>query len=285
MLTKIKITSHAYVSALLLLASVSAHAELVSYNTNGAGLVYSSVSNVTWTKDANLLGSMIGSRGFETVVNDIIAASPAITNTPNQFSPTGIYTLSHSDFSETKAGQATWFGAMAFVSYLNSIHYGASTEWRLPSIATTGFGYHQSTNGVNAGDEFHELFYAELHQEQPSLGVPYTAPQHTAYFDNEQLSDTYWTGTENTYDWPISTIIDGPQSAFVFIAELAAQGISFKDFMLSTPTDSFGNFVWAISPGQIAAVPEPESLTMLFAGLGILGFASRRYQSSSSETE
>jgi hypothetical protein len=274
----LKIKNRVYVSALLLLASLSAHAELVSYNSNGVGLVYSSVSDVTWTKDANLLGSMIDSRGFNTVVNEIIAASPIITNTPNQFSLTGDYALSSADFSETKAGHATWFGAMAFTSYLNSINYGGTANWHLPFIATTTFGYDQPTNGVNAGDEYHELFYRELHHVEGSPWEPYIPPQPTAYFDNEELKDAYWTSTENGYDWPAFGVFNGPQSAFIFVAELAAQGITLKNFLISTPTDSIGNYVWAVSPGRIAVVPEPDSLMMLFAGLGLLAIAKRRTQ-------
>lgn len=86
MFFKFNVSNRIYFAASLLLASLNAHAELTSYNPNGVDLVYSSVSDVTWTKDANLLGSMIASRGFDTVVNEIIAASPIITNTPNGYS-------------------------------------------------------------------------------------------------------------------------------------------------------------------------------------------------------
>lgn len=276
MLLKLKTRRRIYVAASLFLASFSTQAELTSYNSNGIDLVYSSVSDVTWTKDANLLGSMIDSRGFNTVVNEIIASSPTITNTPNQFSPTGVYALSSADFSETKAGHATWFGAMAFTNYLNSINYGGTANWRLPFIATTTFGSDQPTNGVNAGDEFHELFYRELHHVEPNPWDQYIPPQPTAYFDNEQFNDAYWTSTENGYDWPVFGIFNGPQSAFIFVTELAAQGITFKNFLYSTPTDSIGNFVWAVSPGQAAVVPEPDSLVMLLAGFGLIGITIRR---------
>ncbi|MBI5660065.1 MAG: PEP-CTERM sorting domain-containing protein [Nitrosomonadales bacterium] len=37
-------------------------------------------------------------------------------------------------------------------------------------------------------------------------------------------------------------------------------------------------FAWAVRPGQsvVAAVPEPEMVAMLLAGLGVLGFTARR---------
>lgn len=48
--------------------SLSAHATLTSYSNSGKGLVYSTVSGFTWTKDGNLLGSLFASQGFNTVV-------------------------------------------------------------------------------------------------------------------------------------------------------------------------------------------------------------------------
>lgn len=100
--------------------SLSAHATLTSYTVNGTDLVYSSVSDVTWTKDANLLSTWIGtssdndSNGTLDIIDAIIAASPTISNTPNFYDGyTGTYSLSSSDFSSD--GKVSWFGAMALL--------------------------------------------------------------------------------------------------------------------------------------------------------------------------
>ena len=123
--------------ALASFTSQTAQATLINYTNDGKELVYSTVSDVTWTKDANLLGALFASQGFNTVVNAIIAASPTISNLPNPISPTGIYTLSASDFNSS--GGVTWFGAMGYVNYLNSINYGGSSQWRLPSWSNTTY--------------------------------------------------------------------------------------------------------------------------------------------------
>ena len=126
-----------------------AQAALSSYSVNGKDLVYSSESNVTWTKDGNLLGSLFASQGFNTVVNAILAANTSSSDN-----------LSIDDFSSN--GMATWFGAMAYVNYLNSIHYAGNNQWRLPTFSTQTAGFNTPSNGTVAGNELSELFYQEL---------------------------------------------------------------------------------------------------------------------------
>ncbi len=118
------------VSLLLGTASFNAHAALISsIGAGDVGLVYSSVSNVTWTQDANLLGTMIGNQGYNTVVNAIIAASPVITDTPNLYDGNdGSYNISAADFSNSSLGRTNWFGGLAFANYLSSISYGGSDQ-------------------------------------------------------------------------------------------------------------------------------------------------------------
>lgn len=229
--------------------SLSAHATLTSYAANGKDLVYSSVSDVTWTKDGNLLGTLFASQGFNNVVSAIIAASPTISNTPNFLSPTGSYTLSASDFSTN--GQTSWFGALAYVNYLNSIQYAGSNQWYLPTVVDTTLGYNTTTNGAAKGDELVELFYKELN------GTAGNSIPNNPIFDNEQTSD-YWSGTE---------YVPLPYHVWYLVTGNGFQDYDTKDGMLSA---------WAVSPGKVAAVPEPESVAMLLLGLGVLGGVLRR---------
>lgn len=91
-------------------ASFDAKASLESQTINGINVVHSSVSNVTWLQDANLLATLIDSQGFDVIVNAIVTASPTITNTPNVYDGNdGIYELSSNDFQSD--GSLTWFGA------------------------------------------------------------------------------------------------------------------------------------------------------------------------------
>lgn len=146
----------------ILLAATQAQAALTGYTSNGVDVVYSSVSDVTWTKDANLLGTLFATQGFSTVVNNILAVSPTISNTPNGYSPTGTYTLNSVDFRSD--GRTSRFGAKAFINYLNSTNYGGSTQWCLQTIAiqTRDTFYNIVGNGSIAGDEYSELYYQEL---------------------------------------------------------------------------------------------------------------------------
>ena len=246
-------------AGLMLLAATQAHAKLTSYTANGTDLVYSSVSDVTWTKDANLLGSMFASQGFDTVVNAIIAASPTISNTPNPLSPSGIYTLSGDDFSIS--GRVSWFGAIAFINYLNNINYAGSNQWRLPIRVTNDAGYNVLTNGALVGDEYAELYYNELgskayydlnSQVQAGWGIR----DLNNFFVNEKTY-AYWYGTEARGSSWYFNMYDGVQS---FVA---------KDEQY---------YAWAISPGQITVVPEPESVVMMLAGVGFVGVVLRRRQ-------
>jgi len=247
----------AFLSASIALISLNAQATLTSYNPNGVELVYSSVSNVTWTKDANLLGSMFDSRGFNTVINDILSVSPTITNIPNDFSPSGTYTISSNDFYID--GAVTWFGAMAFMNYLNHINYGGSNQWFLPTVSTTTVGYDTANNGIAPGDELKELYYTELDNiPYYEGGLVYGIQDPSNYFDNEEAF-VYWTSTEYVPD---------PKQVWRFVTLFGTQDYDRKGL------DKL--YAWAITPGVIQAVPEPENLTMLLAGLGLLGVAVRR---------
>lgn len=223
--------------------NLTAHAALTSYTANGKEVVFSSESGVTWTKDANLLGSLFANQGFSTVVNAIITANAGITH------GTSAYTLTANDFANN--GSASWFGAVSFVHYLNSINYAGSNQWRLPTFTRTVSGFNTPSNGTTAGNELPELFYQELN------GTAGSPMPNRAIFDNEQFAG-YWSATErdsnNNIAWGFETFNGN-------------QGLAWK---------SVRYYTWAITPGQIAAVPEPDSVAMLLAGSGLLGVMGLR---------
>lgn len=228
----------------LLFASFNTQAALTSYNPNGVELVYSSISDVTWTKDANLFKTLYDADN--TLISKIAAVTPSY-NDPAY----GLQTIDAGDFN-TGNGRTSWWGALAFVDYLNSITYGGSDQWRLPTVANTNFGFNTPTNGIAAGDELPELFYQELG------GTVWNPIPNTATFDNEQAY-IYWSGTEYASD---------SYYAWHFVTSFGGQDLS----------DNKNNqwHAWAVSPGQVAAVPEADTYAMLLVGLGVLGAVMRR---------
>lgn len=78
---------------------------------------------------------------------------------------------------------------------------------------------------------------------------------------------SYWSGTEFE--------INNDVSAWAFNFS-----DSFQDFLVK---ESF-YYAWAVHPGDVAAIPEPESYALLLAGLGLMGFVARRRRTTSTAT-
>lgn len=243
--------------------SLPTQATLTSYTgSDGAGLVYSSLGDVTWTQDANLLGSMETSLGYNTVVNAIIAASPNITDTPNGYdtpSNSGQYKVTSADFAV--GGYVNWFGAQAFVGYLNSIQYGGSQEWRLPT-SNAVYGY----DGT-AGNELGQLFYKELNGTSK-----YNTPNmpDSSFFINEKAY-AYWSGTE----YAGTRYATNPLLAWFFDTYRGVQDTNTKGGGSAGYLNKM--YAWAVSPGQVSAVtPVPLPSAVWLMGGCLLGLARMR---------
>lgn len=308
---------------MLLLSTYSMHAQatLTPYTSNGADLVYSSVSNTTWTSDANLLGTMMQTQGFNTLVNAIIAVTPGFVTPPDYYDfgndlvpAPGFYTLSSQDFNLKSPGQTSWYGAMAFANYLNSIEYGGSNQWRIPGTSggdcnfyATGSicGYNVNTNGTQYGDELAELYYGETgskgaYDSKANFQPDYGFNDANDVFTNETASYGlgnmgYWTSAEQQIGQNIRPGYFAENAGF-FNMQYGYQDANSKTplglyYEIDESTNtikrdennkpitylaSVGFYAWAISPGQISAVPEMSELSMLLAGLGMLGWYARR---------
>ncbi|TXT23579.1 MAG: hypothetical protein FD134_2041 [Gallionellaceae bacterium] len=223
-----------------LLSAASAHAAL-TLSVDG-NTVYDTDLNLTWLANANLAAS-------------------------NTFGVSGITAFGLS------AGRMNWYTAQNWIGAMNAANYLGFNDWRLPTVTDTGtpgcnFGYNGTDCGYNvntATGEMAHLWYDELGNipyyntagagGQSGWGLTNTGP-----FSNVP-SGLYWSGTEYA---------PNTSHAWYFLTNNGNQYALNK---------SNGMFAWAVRPGQVAAVsavPEPEAVAMLLAGLGLLGFTARR---------
>jgi len=226
----------------LLVASVlSSGVAQAALFDRGGGLIYDDVLSITWLQDANYAKTS----GYDT---------------------DGLMNWSEAN---------TW---AAGLSYYDSVHNVTWTDWRLPTVNPVGdsFNFNFSNNGAtdvgygntSINSELSYMYYVNLGNlgfctpdngnttscnAQPGYGLANTAP-----FDNLQ-SFGYWYGTSSA---PSPT-----NTAWSFATIFGSQGNS---------SHGIGFSAWAVRPGDVAAVPEPETYALLLTGLGLIGFAAHR---------
>jgi len=260
----------ALATAVGLMLSVSVKAELVS--TAGGLGVYDTVNNVTWTSDGNLFATQAASYsgGSSAFVAAVIAASGGVIyDTPNIYDTvpnSGNYSLLESDFitSGPYTGTVSWWGAQAWVNYLNAISYAGTSTWTLPTSVDrdSSYGYPPS----QSTSQLAQLFYGGLGEV---VNSPITSTHNSSYalFTNLQ-SYVYWSGTE------YSAI---PDNAWYLNTVFGDQSFTNKRGKFS---EGGNGYALAVSLGQISAVPVPGAALLLGSGLiGLLGLRRKGRQS------
>lgn len=250
---------------------------------NGNGFIYDTVKNITWTQDANLLGTMAASN--PNLVNQIISANNGVIHdTPNSrdgsynnydgingLPYSGKYTLSANDFGS--GGLVDWWAAQAFVNYLNSpsVNYGGSNQWALPTQPDQNSGYNITNSQLG------ELYYNELN----ALAYPGTNDSNYGILHDGSLMSSgnagpftnvqtffYWSGTESMPDPYFNSSSTGPVYAWYLNTMNGGQFIWPKYYPL---------YAWAVSPGNVGApVPIPGAVWLFGSGLGFLALKTDR---------
>lgn len=161
----------------------------------------------------------------------------------NTFGVEGIY-----------GGRMTWPTANKWIAAMNAANYLGFDNWRLPTSTQNCVAYYCTKS------ELGHLFYSELGGVD-STSIAFKHNANYSLFKNLRSSQ-YWSGTPYTgglynYAW-----------AFDF-------GMGY----LYQATYDISFYVLPVIPGDVAAVPEPETYAMMLAGLVLVGAAARRRRS------
>jgi hypothetical protein len=162
----------------------------------GGLLVNDTDHNITWTADANLFQTQAAQSGdaaafVTTIINDW--GAPFVSSNFNN----GIsYSLTAADF-DTSSGGMTWFGAVAWINYLNVTNYQGYSDWRFPNIGSAGSepgicggGCYPSNSGQPiSSSEWWELFFTELGGVERT---PISTTHNGSYSLFSSIQGTYW---------------------------------------------------------------------------------------------
>lgn len=150
---------------------------------------------------------------------------------------------------------------------VQTLELGGYMEWRLPTFS--------NGSGDGSTGELYQMFVVELGNNNDLQHPVYT--YNPGPFRNVQYYITSAGGPTAAY-WTDTAYGDGAYAWQTFNASYIAQR---KEGLY------YGYSVWLVHDGDIgyaanmaAAVPEPETYALMLAGLGLVGFATRRGKSA-----
>lgn len=170
----------------------------------------------------------------------------------------------------TSAAQAA--GGNNVSSGLASSAYSQSNTW-------SGFDAQSMFNGGkwNAGDSGVQWVQIDLQSVKQITGISFTTEQlpdgdfsQSIYFSNSAIGDNFGSLTP-ALSHSAYTVTD---STITF--DVASTGARYIEIVANNPV----SWVALKDASILAAVPEPETYAMMAAGLGLIGFISRRRRKS-----
>jgi|PlaIllAssembly_1097288.scaffolds.fasta_scaffold140489_2 hypothetical protein len=156
--------------------------------------------------------------------------------------------------------QATlWAANLSFTDGVN-----VYDDWRLPATLEpdpTCNGPGTSSGYYCTGSELGHLFYVELGgQAAQDINAVHNA--NYDLFLNIQ-STSYWSATEQLPN----VFVPGTAPAYLF---------RHDGLQMALPKENYAFYAWAVSPGDVANVPEPATWLMVLSGLALLYSAGKR---------
>ena len=176
-------------------------------------------------------------------------------------------------------GSSNWNTAKLTV---DNLVYGGYDDWRLPKAdPVNGIAYNTNCssdgstdcgyNIISTKNELAYMFYVNLANigdvdSGGTLTGCYVSASdncldNKGYFQN-LMADSYWTGSEIPWN---------DVNVFTFHMSHGLQNWTYKDSFKNIPL-----MVWAVRDGDVAAIPEPATLMLLFIGITGLVLARHR---------
>jgi plastocyanin len=235
----------------LLFGSGVVNAALVA--VTGGLLVNDTDHNITWTANANLFQTQAAQSGdaaafVATIISDW--GEPFVS--PN-FNNGVSYSLTAADFDPSSGGMS-WFGAVAWINYLNVTNYQGYSDWRFPNIGGAGSepgicggGCYPSNSGQPiSSSEWWELFFTELGGvERTSISTTHNG----SYSLFSSIQGGYWSNGLGNLD-SVNTFTD-------LALDFA------NDSAQSRGTTNSIQSVWAVRSGLSVASPPPMAHLVL----------------------
>lgn len=152
----------------------------------------------------------------------------------------------------------TWAANLSFHDSVRNVDYN---DWRLPTALNQNgsgpcFGYNC------ANSEMGHMFYNNLGATANNSVLSGGNTANLALITNLR-SHYYWSGTAHEPDAASRT--------WSFLTQIGFQNYDYQYYEF---------FAWAVRPGDVAAVPEPEVYALLLAGLGVVAVGAMRRRRS-----